>query len=100
MIKKIVLNNNVYATAYYNKSLKGHESAKCGIRENKNFIELISYVTPVICVDKNTNKMICSGTYSATTRKHISWFLKEYFPQISYYDVKKIAGKKDEFIQL
>ena len=100
MIKKRVLNNNVYVNAYYSKNLKGHEFAQCGIRENKNYIELISYITPVIYVDKNTNKLTCSGTYSATTRKHISWFLKEYYPEVSYYDVKKIAGKKGEFIQL
>lgn len=99
MIKKRVLNGNYYQNVYYSKNLKGHESAQCGVRENEKYIELISYVTPVICVDKNTNKLTCNGTYSATTRKHISWFLAEYFPRIDYYDVKKIAGK-NEFIQL
>lgn len=99
MIKKRVLNGYFYQNIYYDKNLKGHKAAQCGIRENKNYIELISYVTPVIRVDKNARKLTCTGTYSVTTRKHINWFLAEYFPQISYYDVEKIAGK-NEFIQL
>lgn len=37
--------------------------------------------------------LVCSGTYSATTRKQIGWFLKEYFGNVTYQDAKFIAGE-------
>lgn len=37
--------------------------------------------------------MECTGTYSATTRKQMAWFLKEYAPDLTYYDMKAIVGK-------
>jgi len=52
---------------------------------------LISYSTHVIEVD-NGGMMRCTGLYSMTTRKHISAFLWEYYPNISFNMVKAIAG--------
>lgn len=40
-------------------------------------ISLISYTTTVIVIDPQ-GWLTCSGTYSQTTRKHISAFMKEY----------------------
>ena len=40
-------------------------------------ISLISYVTTVIVIDPQ-GWLTCSGTYSRTTIKHISAFMKEY----------------------
>lgn len=54
-------------------------------------IFLISYTTTVIHVDPS-GWLVCTGLYSATTRKHISAFLREYFPDITFYMVKAIAG--------
>ena len=51
---------------------------------------LQSYATDVIIV-KN-GQMECTGLYSMTTRKHISAFLWEYYPSISFNMVKVIAG--------
>ncbi|MBQ1571606.1 MAG: hypothetical protein IIZ78_10810 [Clostridiales bacterium] len=53
---------------------------------------LQSYKTDVIIVDKGI--MECTGLYSMTTRKHISAFLWEYYPAISFNMVKAIAGTK------
>lgn len=78
------------------RNLHGHESAACHVRtyDNGN-IDFISYVTRVISiVFKNGRRMVeCTGTYSATTRKQIGWFLKEYAPDLNYYDMKAIAGE-------
>lgn len=79
------------------KKLKGHQSMQCRVNifENGN-IDFISYVTRVISIrkDKKGNRQIeCMGTYSSTTRKQISYFLREYAPDLSYYDMKSIAGK-------
>ena len=51
---------------------------------------LQSYYTDVIIVDNGM--MECTGLYSMTTRKHISAFLWEYYPGISFNMVKAIAG--------
>ena len=95
--------NYKYATAWgttrkvsVTKALRGHESAKCGVDILPNgSIQLISYSTTVIFADKLTDGkeyyLSCTGTYSATTRKHIRWFLNEYFPNFTYYDMKRIA---------
>ena len=57
-------------------------------------IELWSYSTRVITY-KNTGILKCSGLYSATTRRHISAFMKEYFPNYSYYAVKWAVEKNN-----
>ena len=72
-----------YAQAkVWDGSMKGYEQ-----------IILTSYSTDVIIV--TGNYMRCTGLYSMTTRKHISAFLREYYPHISFYDVKEIAGRDD-----
>jgi len=55
---------------------------------------LQSYATDVIIVEDGW--MECTGLYSMTTRKHISAFLWEYYPHISFNMVKAIAGTGDK----
>ena len=76
------------------KKLAGHPAAQCKVILNDGNIALISYNTTVIKVAKYDNGyiMTCSGLYSVTTSRHISWFLREYFPKIAFYDIKSIAG--------
>ena len=80
--------------------LKNHPYCNCYVEldniENPTEIIFISYKTLVIYATKKDNvwHIECSGTYSQTTRKQISWFLREYFPGLFYQDVKSIAGKK------
>lgn len=78
------------------KKIKGHQAMQCRINIYENGdIDFISYYTRVISICKNQEgKRIieCTGTYSATTRKQIGYFLREYAPDLSYYDMKGIAG--------
>lgn len=78
------------------KKLKGHQAMQCIVNiYNNGDIDFISYSTRVISIRKNQEgKRIieCTGTYSATTRKQIGYFLREYAPDLTYHDMKGIAG--------
>ena len=77
---------------YVEKKLKYCPYGSCKVRVYEDGkIQLISYCTMVIEIDEN-GYILCTGTYSATTRKHIGCFLKEYASNLCYYDMKKIAG--------
>lgn len=70
-----------------NKRLDFMPYAQAGIVRDKDGTHLISYSTRVITIN-NQGWMICTGTYSATTRKHIGAFLKECGNGAIYYDAK------------
>lgn len=76
------------------KKLKNHKSAQAHILEHNEKEYLISYTTDVLIVNYNTDIMEVTGLYSSTTRRHISWYLAERFPHISYYTVKKAYDNK------
>ena len=59
---------------------------------------LQSYATDVIIVKNGL--LECTGLYSMTTRKHISAFLCEYYPNVSFQMVKAIAGTKKQLDML
>lgn len=61
--------------------------AQAGIRHSLHGTTLISYSTEVVTID-NMGWMTCTGTYSATTRKHIGAFLKECGKGANYYNAK------------
>lgn len=79
------------------RSLKRMPYAQAKVRDyadiGRDMRVLQSYSTDVIIVERGI--MECTGLYSMTTRKHISAFLREYYPNISFYDVKEIAGRDD-----
>ena len=54
---------------------------------------LQSYETDVVIVDNGW--ISCTGLYSMTTRKHISAFLREYYPAISFQTIKDLAQTGD-----
>lgn len=77
------------------KKLRNHTGANCRVNLHDNGdIDFISYSTRVISIrGRGSKRMIeCTGTYSATTRKQISYFMREYLPELTYYDMKRIAG--------
>lgn len=77
-------------TDYRTRKLRNHASAQCSIRlYNNGDICLQSYNTDVVYYDFMQGMLYCTGTYSQTTRKHISWFLHEYFPQFYYQELRK-----------
>lgn len=77
------------------KKLANHKYSQCYVEIVGNVTTFTSYSTPVIYMATIEGKryMECTGTYSATTRKQIGYFLKEYAPDLSYYDMKNIVGK-------
>lgn len=64
--------------------LSDHPYAQAKVLISNDYIELQSYNTIVIRYDKIQKLIMYTGTYSNTTRKHMSWFLHEYIPQLSY----------------
>ena len=100
----------------YGKKLDGHGGCQCRVQIDKEhgIIDFISYTTLVIrayrndCDYKPTDCDIwvkntentdgeywllkCTGTYSRTTARQISYFLREYFANLDYYAMKEIAG--------
>lgn len=75
--------------------LSDHKSANCAVKRFANGdLCLRSYNTDVLFYVKATGMLYCTGTYSPTTRRHIVWFLREYFTGVGYEDIKN-AWKKD-----
>ena len=79
------------------RTLKFMPFAQARITEDENTINLISYTTTVITIDKNTGWVIFSGTYSQTTRKHISSFCQEIECGLNYHIMKLIAANKEKY---
>ena len=81
---------------FTNHLLREHRSAQCHVGiSGDGDVYFISYSTTVIKAIRQaygTYEISCTGTYSRTTIRQISWFLKEYFPKLNYYDMKSIAG--------
>lgn len=84
--------------------LQNHASASASVQIcNDGSVLLISYTTMVCKVDSN-GWLHVYGLYSATTRKHIGWFLRERY-QIDYsvardayngnYEVNVFNGAKN-----
>ena len=70
--------------------LKNHPYSNCSVRVLlDDSIVFTSYKTDVIYIDKD-GWLYVSGLYSATTRKQIGYFLKEYVPALSYQDIKSL----------
>ena len=84
------------STAYYDKSLMYCPYGSAGVKiHGDGSIDLISYKTRVITIDPD-GFMEVTGTYSATTRKHIAAFLREYAPAFRYQDAKELARTGDK----
>lgn len=63
------------------------------ILSGKNDITLRSYATDVIIISDGW--MTCTGTYSQTTRKHISAFMKEFYLG-DYFLAKSLYVNKEK----
>ena len=74
--------------------LKNHPYSNCSVRVLLDgSVVFTSYNTDVIYIEKG-GWLYVSGLYSATTRKQIGYFLKEYIPQLNYYDIKWLYYSK------
>ena len=82
------------------KRLKYMPYAQAGIEDNYPYdvpeVILWSYQTRVVKVVRG-HWISCSGLYSMTTRKHISAFMREFFPELGFQLIKKLAGTGMEY---
>ena len=73
--------------------LKNHSYAQCSVRVYLDgSVVFTSYSTDVIYIDED-GWLYVTGLYSATTRKQIGYFLKEYVPALSYQHIKILYDK-------
>ena len=76
-------------TVSVSKKLKYLPYAQAGIRViSPNCVQLVSYETVVIEIDRGW--LFVNGLYSMTTRRHISAFVKEWLPGLTYRDIKNL----------
>lgn len=74
--------------------LKNHPYAHCSVRKSNGWTILTSYETDVIIID-NAGWLYVNGLYNATIRKHISYFLKEYVPGMTFQHVKDLLRNNE-----
>lgn len=71
------------------KKLTYHPYSQCHVYiDGMGGVHFISYKTEVITISP-TGWLTCYGLYSATTRKQIGWFMREYCSPLSYHDAKR-----------
>lgn len=83
---------NYWGTRYtmtVDAPIRAHKHAACGVNMDDRGTHLISYATEV-CTITPDGWLKVNGLFSATTRKHIGWFLREY-AQGTSYDAAKYA---------
>lgn len=88
MYTKKVVDGYFIKTVSYDRNLKYCPYGSAGVDIGYEHLYLKSYTTLVLALNTKNGWLECTGTYSATTRKHIAAFLKEYAPSLHYYDVK------------
>ena len=94
MYTKKLYNNT---TAHYDRALSHLPTAQAGVDvAPSGELVLMSYTTVVLVLDKN-GWLTCTGLYSTTTRKHISAFLKEYVPHVSFSTVSDMVKNGHDF---
>ena len=88
MYSKIVNDGYYSHRVFYDERLKYCPYGSAGVvKTSKGDIVLFSYSTRVITINAD-GWLECYGTFSATTRKHIGAFMKEYTP-FGYHTAKE-----------
>lgn len=88
------------------RKLKNHEYAQARIEiENDGdsiIYRLVSYSTHVATVVKMSDGWFldCSGLYSMTTRRHISWFLDDIGSPFTFQDAKHIVETSEVLFEI
>jgi hypothetical protein len=57
-------------------------------------IELVSFGYPVVTIKVQNGKIHVKswGILDGSMRRHLKWFLEEHLPDVSTYDIQRIAG--------
>lgn len=69
--------------------LKNHSHANCSVCKSNGWIILKSYKTDIIIID-NLGWLYINELYNPLTMKHISYFLQEFVPGLSFQAAKKL----------
>lgn len=80
-------------TQYYDKALKYKPYSQAGVIINNDCVTLVSYESYILSYNEATKWLDFHPTeinYSRTTMSHVSAFLKEYLPTVSYLELKKM----------
>lgn len=82
--------------------LKNHKYANAHIRRySDGIIQLWSYSTMVLEYNIRDKTIFCSGLYSMTTRRHIGWFMNQFFNnKYNYHDTKYICNNNASLLIL
>lgn len=87
---------------YTDKNLKHMPYAQAGVNIKKIgdsiVYTLVSYETDVIDLIGNKLFMLLNPAYSRSTIKHVSAFLKEYAPSVSYYELKEAYKDGKDYV--
>lgn len=71
------------------KKLTDHAYSQCYVSiDHKVGVHFYSYRTLVITIDVD-GWLTCNGLYSATTRKQIGWFMREYCSPLTFHNAKR-----------
>lgn len=81
---------------WVDKKLSRMPSAQAGVILKDGSANLISYDT-LVCTIDSEGWLTCTGTYSATTRKHIGAFMREYAPNESYCTAKRCYEQDEAY---
>lgn len=80
----------VIKSVAYDAPLKFKPYAQAGVKFDRDGVMLVSYESPIIRIACDTIEFYNTAPdYSRTTISHVGAFLKEYAPNISYYQVKR-----------
>lgn len=73
------------------KCLANHPYSQCHVNEYEDgTIEFVSYATKVVIIRPDEYMYALPAfSCSATTRKQVGWFLREYAPSVSYSFLKE-----------
>ena len=79
------------------KKLTDQPYSQCYVSiDPKVGIHFYSYRTLVVTIDTE-GWLTCYGLYSATTRKQIGWFMREYCSPLTYHDAKRCYCENMQF---
>lgn len=89
-----VLNKQLNAIDVHSRPLRKHKYAQCEVEWNDwGDAKLVSYSTDVLFITSD-GYVFCTGLYSRTTRRHISWYLSEQYLGLDYYGVANLLDTK------
>ena len=89
MYSKMIRNGYYMIKEWYDKPLKYCPYGSCGAMIRKDGTIFLKSYSTIVCSIDPQGWLECGGTYSATTRKHIGAFMKEYGEGASYYHAKE-----------